>query len=181
MAWGAIAAAVAPTIINAIVSSTQGGDPSQGISVAMQELLNAGLPPDLSKALVLEQFKSAGAYTPELEKQIDSSVSQFSQLKEDQGLLSMQKQALRDIRQTASTGQTAASQAALNKASRDQSRDLNSKMQQLQMQAQMQGQANSGANQVAQMMAAQGSANSLADQQEQAVAQAAEIARHARS
>lgn len=153
---------------------------NESLQNGVNELLKIGVAPDMAKAIVLQQYKQAGTYTPQMEAQADKAVSAYSNLNEDQGTLGMQKSALQSIAQTGQTGMTAATQAALAKAQMLQDQDTKAKMQQIQMQNQAQGLGNSGMNQVQQMMAAQAGGNSMAQAGLDASSQAGNMAMQAK-
>jgi hypothetical protein len=113
----------------------------------------------------------------EAEMAIEQTHSEQANLQEaDPSLRKAQTQALRSLQQAGQTGMTSATQAALNKASRDSARDVQAKQQQIQQQLQAQGIANSGQAMLQQQLGAQQAANQMAEEQDRVAAMASQQA-----
>ena len=85
-----IAAPVLGGIVGGIFSSNGAEERAAAAQKALEQLNALGLPPDTSKALILQQFQSAGVLTPELQQDISLAASNVGQIKEDQSLRNAQ-------------------------------------------------------------------------------------------
>lgn len=126
---------------------------------AYEEINALGLPPNEAMPLILEKFKSAGMYTPELEQEIRQEVSKTSQIKEDPRLKDAQMRALESLSQSGRTGLTPADRAAYNKMRQDAQRDAEAKRQQIVQNMQARGQSGGGAELAAQLLSSQAAAD----------------------
>lgn len=140
----------------------------------IQQLKDA---PDISKPLLLQQYRQAGVLTPVLEQQINAQVPGL--IKTDQQYKDAQNQALNLLSQRATGGLTSADRAALQEAQQGATGAANAQMQSIDQQLQQRGLANSGSSLAMKLAAAQqganaaaGNSNSLA-QQEQSAREAA--------
>lgn len=115
LAGAAIAGPVVGGIIGNIASAADRARAQRAAEEAFAEIDALGLPPDLSKAVILEKFKRAGVYTPELEQEISAGLSKAEAIKEDPALREAQMGALNLIKERASTGYNAEDRAAANK------------------------------------------------------------------
>lgn len=143
---------------------------------ALQELLNAGLPPDLSKQILIEQYKSAGTLTPEMEKSIDQTSSAVANIKEDPSTRNAQMSALQQFQQLGRTGFGAQDRAALNQVQDETARNAEAKRQQIVQNYQARGQGGSGAEIAAALAGAQSSANQASKQGDDIASQASQRA-----
>ena len=123
---------------------------------AQKDIERVGAPPDLSREIILNKFKQAGLYKPELEQAIDLQQSKVSQIKEDASLRDAQTQALQMIMQRGRTGLTAEDRAAFNKLRAETARDSEAKRQQIMQSYQARGMGGAGAELAAQLQSAQG-------------------------
>ena len=125
---------------------------------AMSELLAIGMPPDLSKELVLKQFTSAGVMTPELEQEIKLGPSAVAGIKEDPSTREAQVQALQLLQQSG-RGISPQDRLKFNEARDQIQRDSEAKRQQILQNFQQRGMGGSGAELATQLSQAQASAN----------------------
>jgi len=101
---------LAPVVGGLVGNALSAGDreaaaEAQRRALAEIERLNAG--PDLARQIFLQEFKSAGVLTPEIEKAVDQGVSKVAQIEEDPTFKKAQMSALSDIMQVGRTGITA--------------------------------------------------------------------------
>jgi hypothetical protein len=80
---------------------------------AIQILLDAGYPPDISKQLVLKEYKANGIYTPELEQDVEQATTEMSAIKENKQVTDLQLNALKQIAQRAHGGLTPEDRVAM--------------------------------------------------------------------
>lgn len=175
MPWMA-AAAVAGPIVGGLVGNlmSQGDKKKQQkmMKQALAELEAVGYPPDLSKAMVVEELQRQGIYTPELQQEIDVAESEMGKITEDQSLRDAQKQALAMMQQRAQVGLGAEDRAALNEIRRQVQSDAEAKRQQIMQTMAARGQAGGGADLMAQLQASQGAADQAAAGSDAIMAQA---------
>lgn len=133
-----------------------------------------GLPPDLSKELILKEFERAGLYTPELEQDLNDTFaeSEMAKIQEDPELRKAQTEALSMMRNRAKVGLSAEDRAALNQVRNEVQRDAEAKRQQVLQQMQARGMGGSGAALVAQLQAGQDAQNLASQQSDTQMAQA---------
>jgi hypothetical protein len=129
---------------------------------AFSEIDSIGLPPNEAIPLLLEKFKSAGIYTPELETEIKQQVSKVAGIKEDSSLKDAQRMALETLQKTGRTGLSAQDRAAYNKLRQESQRDSEAKRQQIIQNMQARGQAGGGAELAASLMSSQAAADQQA-------------------
>jgi len=132
--------------------------------------------PDIQKPIILQQYKQAGIYTPEVEQLLkaqDPSIVKYSQQADTR---IAQQTALSQIQQRAVGGLSAADRAALAQAQQAAQGDVQSRIASIQQQMQQRGQAGGGADLAAQLAAAQSGASTEA-QNALNVAQMSEQAR----
>lgn len=135
-----------------------------------------GMPPDQSAAVILNQYKQAGIYTPQLEQQVKDSISAYSQIKGNQTAHDTQVKALQQMSQYGKAGLTADERAASRLAQSDVQRQNEANQQSIIQSMQQRGQAGSGAELAARMGAQQGTANSASEQADRISATAAQRA-----
>lgn len=148
----------------------------QAINAMIAKLDQVGMPPDQSAAIILEQYKQAGILTPQLEQQVKDSVSQFAQIKTDQGVRNMQVKALQQMSQLGRTGMTADERAAGRVAQAGVQSDLEAKQQQIIQNLQARGQAGGGAEIAARLGSSQAAANRGSEEADRVSAMAAQRA-----
>jgi hypothetical protein len=161
-AGGALtAAAIAGPIIGGVMggmSASKGRKAaSAAAAAAIAELEKVGMPPDLSKQLVLQRFQSEGILTPELEQDIHLEASQTAQIKESAGLRDAQMDALNTLGQVSRGGLRPEDRQAYNELRASTQRDSEAKRQQIIQQMQSRGMGSSGANLATQLQSAQAS------------------------
>jgi len=139
---------------------------------AMQQLIGTGMPPDLARQVILQQYKSAGKLNPELEQALSLGPSEVAGIKEDPKLREAQMQALQQMQQAGHTGQTAQDQLNNLKMQNQVNADNRSRQASILQNAQARGQGGAGATLAAQLQSAQGNANLASEQGLQLAAQA---------
>jgi hypothetical protein len=163
----AVGQAAAP-IIGGLMGSMLGSDDREAAAAnmakAVQALQDVGLPPDLSHAIILEKFKSAGVLTPQLEQDLGHVTSKFAEFKEDQNLKNVQTDALSALSQRAKTGLSAEDQSNLNQIRTKALSDAEGQKQAVVQQMAARGMGGSGNELVAQLAAGQNAANQEASQ-----------------
>ena len=155
----ALAASVAAPIVGGLVGNlmSQGDRAKQRkmMSQALEELKAAGLPPDLSKEIIYQQFQQVGILTPELEQELNLAESETAKIKEDSKLRDSQTQALDLISKAARTGLRPEDRAALNDIRQSVQRDAEAKRQQIMSSMAARGMGGSGSELLAQLSAGQ--------------------------
>lgn len=133
-----------------------------------------GLPPDVSKELILKEFQRVGMYTPELEQDLNDTFaeSEVGKIQEDPSLRKAQVEALSSMQNRAKVGLSAEDRAALNQVRNEVQRDAEAKRQQVLQQMQSRGMGGSGASLVAQLQAGQDAQNLASQQSDTQMAQA---------
>ena len=144
----------------------------KAIKKAIKELESLGFPPDLSKAIVVEELQRQGIYTPELQQEIEVAESEMGKIQEDTSIKDAQRQALAMLQQRATTGIGAEDRAALNEVRRQVQTDAEAKRQQIMQTMAARGQAGGGADLMAQLQAAQGAADQASAGSDTIMAQA---------
>ena len=134
---------------------------SNEAGIANQILQQIQQAPDVSKPLILQQYKQAGLLTPQMEQAISAGPSALSGVQSDAQSLNAQRQALSQLQQRSTQGLTAADRAALAQAQQGAQSDTQAKIGQIlqQQQAQMGGQGSTGRTLAAELQAAQGGSN----------------------
>jgi len=162
-AGGMMAAAVAGPLIGGIlgsISSSSGRKAAAAASAqAMAQLQAIGLPPDLSREIILKQYQVQGVLTPEIQEDLNLQVSQVSQIQEDPSLRSAQMESLGMLGQSARGGFTSADRAAYNQMRQSTQRDSEAKRQQIMQQMQARGHGGSGPELMAQLQSGQAAAD----------------------
>lgn len=146
----------------------------------IQDLQNA---PDISKPLILEQYRQQGILTPQMEQQVNLGISQASQVKANPQLQAAQMQALQQMGERAQGGLTASDRAAFNQMRSQAQADQQAKQAQIMQTAQAQsgGAGTMGATLAAKLSAAQAGANTEAMNSDQLAAMANQNALQAAS
>jgi hypothetical protein len=171
-------AMVAGPIVGGLVGNVMSqGDRSaqkKAMKQALAELESVGLPPDLSKEIIYQQFQQAGVLTPQLEEDLSDSFaeSEVSKIQEDPELRKAQVEALTSMQRRAKVGLSAEDRAALNQVRTEVQRDAEAKRQQVLQQMQARGMGGSGAALVAQLQAGQDAQNLASQQSDTQMAQA---------
>lgn len=159
-----VAAPIVGGLIGNMAASKDRKQQQAAIAQAVNELKSVGLPPDLSKEIIYQQFQQVGILTPQLEEDIDIAESEIAKIKEDPALRDTQMQALEMFKQQAQSGMGAQERAALNEIRGQVAKDTEAKRQQIISDAQRRGQAGGGAELVAQLQATQGGADTASAQ-----------------
>jgi hypothetical protein len=129
---------------------------------AMEKINEVGAPPNLARDIFLEEFKSAGVLTPELEQNINIEASKVAQIQEDPRLKDAQLRALEQMQQ-AGRGLSPQERATFNKLRSEVQRDAEAKRQQIIQNMQARGQAGGGAELAASLMASQAGADQASE------------------
>jgi hypothetical protein len=159
---GTAIAAAAPAVGGLLGRLFSGGARKKAEELSNQafaEIDALGLPPNEAMPLLLEKFKSAGMYTPELEQGINHEVSKVAGIKEDPMLKDAQMRALETLQKTGRGGLSASDRAAFNKLRQDTQRDAEAKRQQIIQNMQARGQAGGGAELAASLLSSQAAAD----------------------
>lgn len=146
-------------VVGNLASAGDRRDARDKMSEAMGELMSLGMPPDLSKRLVLEQYQQAGMLTPELEQEIALADPLAAKIQEDPRLREAQMQALASMQQRGKMGLTAQDRALLNQTRQEVQRDVRGAEEAAIMDAAARGQGGSGNELVARLNAQQAGAN----------------------
>jgi hypothetical protein len=155
----AIAAPVIGGIMGGISSSKSRKQAAAAAAAAYAELSKVGLPPDLSREVILQKFQEMGILTPELEQDFDLQASQVAQIQEDPQLRNAQLEALSTLGQVSRGGLRAEDRAAYNELRNRVQQDAEAKRQQLLQSMQAKGMGGSGAELMAQLQSSQASAD----------------------
>lgn len=157
------AGVVASSVIGGLMSSSSAKKAAKAqqaaAAAAFAELNKLGLPPDISKEVILKQFQNMGVLTPELEQEINLQSSEVAQIQEDPALRNAQMDALSTLGGVSRGGLRAEDRAAYNELRARVQQDAESKRQQILQQMQARGMASSGANLATQLQSAQASAD----------------------
>lgn len=165
MGWGIAAGMAAAPIVGGIVGNIMSAGDREKAQQAMQNAFNiinaVQAPPDLSKAILIQQFQKAGVYTPQLEQNINVAFSNVANLQENPEGRQAQLSALQGLQQAGRLGETAESRNALLQSLRGINQNTNSQIQSILQNAQARGGgvSSSGAALAAQLNAAQAGAN----------------------
>lgn len=146
---------------------------------AFNELLGIGMPPDLSKELILQHFQQAGLLNPEMEQAIEQTYSAVQQMQEDPTGRNTQLEALAKLKNLSKSGLGAEDRAALNQVRDQVQRDLEGKRQQILQSYQARGMGGSGAELIAQLQGSQAGANQASMEGDRLAAMAQQRAREA--
>lgn len=177
---GLIAAAVAAPVVGGIMGSISASSgrkaAAAAAAAALAELNKIGLPPDLSKQIILEKFQSQGVLTPELEQDINLQASQVAQIKEDPSLRANQMDVLSTLGQVSRGGLRAEDRAAYNELRQATQRDSEAKRQQILQQMQARGMGGSGNELMTQLQSAQAAEDAQSAGADRLAAQASQNA-----
>lgn len=170
---GQVAAPILGGIIGNIFSSGDRAEAEKLMGQAYDEINKVGAAPDIAREIILNKFKSAGMYKPELEQAITLGQSKVEQIRTDPSLREAQLGALAQLKQLSDTGFGAQDRAALNKIQNESARSQQAKQQQIIQEMRQRGMGTSGAGIAAALMASQEGANAEADAADRIAAQAA--------
>ncbi len=144
-------------------------------------LANAGVPPDLSKAIIMQKFQEAGMMSPELEQHVALGPSAIAGIGEDAALREAQTGALQKLQQVSRGGLRPEDRAAYNQLRNEGAAALQGKIGQIQQGFQARGQGGQGAELAAMLGASQEGANRASQQGDQISADASRRALEALS
>lgn len=177
MPWMAAAAGGASLAggIMGYMASKDAMKAAQNAAAAAAAQYNGIVPPEV-KQLILEEYKRAGTYTPEMEDAFDAGVSQYQQVQENPEMLQAQKGALEMLRQRSATGLGPEDRAALNQVRGEVQRDAQAKNEQIKQDMQARGLGGSGSELAMQLAASQESAGRSSEEADRLAAQASQNA-----
>lgn len=150
---------IAGGIASREASRGDAGKARDAANIAMAKLDEIGLPPDLAKKIVFEQFQQKGILTPELEEHINTGPSKMEEISEDPALKDAQMNALQILSKRGKGGFNPEDRAALNEVRNKIATDTEAKRQQILQNFQARGQAGGGAELIAALQGAQSGAN----------------------
>lgn len=157
--------------------ATAAGNAQKAAIAAMIAKLDAiGMPPDQSAKLILDQYKQAGILTPQLEQQVQASVSDFSKIKTDEATRGMQVQALQRMAQLGKAGLTPDERAQMRQLQAQAAQQGQSAQQAIIQNLAARGQGGQGAEIAARLGASQGAAQQASSAADQVSALAAQRA-----
>lgn len=148
-------------VIGALSSEADRNAASEAREKALKKINSLGAGPDLSRKIFLEEFKSAGVLTPEMEKAVDVDATKIGQIQEDPRFKEAQMQALRGMQERGKTGFTAEERAQLAQSRAEAERSAEAKRGQILAGLRARGAMDSGAGLAAQL----GSSEELASRQ----------------
>ena len=134
------------------------------ISAMIDKLDKVGMPPDQSALLILDQYQQAGILTPQLEQALQDSVTEFKNIKRDEGTRQFQVKALQQMAQYGRAGLTPDEAAEMRKARQGVQQDLEAKQQQIIQNLAARGQAGGGAEIAARLGASQAAADRASEE-----------------
>lgn len=176
MAAGGMMTMAAVAVVGGIMSSMSASkgrkEAAAAAAAAYRELEKIGLPPDLSKEVIMKQFSNEGILTPELEQDINIQASQVAQIKEDPSLRAAQMESLDMLGQVSRGGLRAEDRGAFNDLLRQTQRDSEAKRQQILQQYQSRGMGGSGAELMTQLQSAQAASDQQSASADKMAAQA---------
>lgn len=178
MPAGGLAVAGGAAILGPLLGGIIGAQQSQAdrnaanaaAQAAYAQIQQVGAPPDAWANIILQQFKQAGVYSPQLEQQVQLGVTQAQNVQANPALQNAQMNALNQLSQFANTGNTAQTQAQLNQAEQQVGAATQGQLQGIRQNMQSRGLSGSGSELAQQLSAAQGGANLLSNQGLQAAA-----------
>jgi len=180
MAWQMAAATIAAPIVGGIVGNIMSKKDRAAARAAlergMKELDAIGLPPDLSKRIIYDQFQQVGILTPELEEDIELADTKVKLIKEAPELQEAQMDALSSIMERGKVGLTDMERAELNQIREQVQTDAQAKAEQIIQQMAARGQSSPLLEAVLQQKAAQDSADRASMEGDRLVAMATQNA-----
>lgn len=177
------AGVVASSVIGGLLSSSSAKKAAKAqqaaAAAAFAELNKLGLPPDISKEVILKQFSSMGILSPELEQEVNLQESQVSKIQEDPSLRNASMEVLNTLGGMSRGGLRAEDRAAYNELRSRVQQDAEAKRQQLMQKFSSIGMTNSGANIASQLQSIQASADSASAGADSLAAEASRAAANA--
>src|SRR6202007_1155614 len=126
---GVVAAPVVGGLLGGIMGNSSRKQQLAMMQQAYSELQKVGLPPDLSKEIILQKFQSAGVLTPQLEQDINLAHSAVADIKEDSSLRNAQMESLGTLGNLSRGGLSAGDRASYNELRNQVQRDAEAKRQ----------------------------------------------------
>jgi hypothetical protein len=142
----------------------------------IQQLNSVGMPPNQSAQIILDQYKSAGTLTPELEQYINSQASAMSSATGNAQAQQTQMQALQRMSQVGQAGMTPQEMAQQRQMQQQVQSNLQGNQQSIIQNMASRGQGGSGAEVAARLGAAQQAANTGSSAADQTAATASQQA-----
>lgn len=173
---GAIAAPLIGGIIGSSSASKARKAAAAAAAAAYAELQKIGMPPDISKEVILQQFASQGTLTPELQQEIELQATEVAKIQEDPALRNAQLDVLNTLGNVSRTGLQASDRSAYNELRARTQQDAEAKRQQILQQMQARGMGSSGASLAAQLQSSQASADEASAGADRLAAQASQNA-----
>lgn len=175
-AIGGLAAIFAPIIGGAIAEGETREErrkSEEAFNKAMEHINAIGAPPDMARAILLKEFKSAGVYTPAIEEAITQSTSKVAEMQErDPSLREAQKSALSAFTELGKTGLSAEDRLALRTARQQAETANRGRIEAIKQNMAQRGIAGGGAELAAQMASAQAADEGLSMAADRQAAQA---------
>lgn len=175
MPWAVPVAMAAGSLAGSLIGDKRAAGAQQAAQEAAQaavdQLKSLGMPPDMARQVILQQYKQAGTLTPELEKAINLGPSAVANIQEDPTLRNAQMQALQQYQQAGHTGFTAQDQLNNQRMQNQVNGDNQSRIASIIQGAQQRGESGSGASLAAQLLGTQSAANNESEQGLQLAAQ----------
>lgn len=159
--------------------SAKGAAAAQANALAEQMARLQGISVPEAQKLVIEELRSQGQLTPELQEALTQAPSEVAEIQEDPALREVQTQALELIKQRAQGGLSAADRASYNQLRGNVARDQAAKEQQILQQMQARGLGGSGAELAMQLANAQNSSQQASEESDRLAAQASRNAMEA--
>ncbi len=162
MYFGPAGAAVGSQLggaLGSILGSDDGDNSAELQRQAMQLLLDAGEPPDVARALILEKYQALGMPQAELAPEVEQAVTKMSGVNADPRLKQAQMQALQSLQGVGSSGMRPEDRAMLMEANDLANQEAKSQQATILQNMQQRGMSGSGAEIAAMLGSQQGNAN----------------------
>lgn len=176
ISMSAVAAPLVGGLLGGVSASSGRKAAAAAAAQALQQLNAIGMPPDMSKEIILRQYQSQGVLTPELLQDINLQSSQTAQITEDPSLRNAQMEALDTLGQVSRGGLRSEDRAAYNELRQKTQQDAEAKRQQILQSLSAQGQGGSGNALIAQLQAGQAAEDQASAQADRLAAQASQNA-----
>jgi hypothetical protein len=157
-------ASIGGSVIGAVAGSGDQQAARAAALAAFQQYANLGIPPNMAQPLVLQNLKSQGVLTPQLQQEINLGPSQLANIHQNQADVNAQQSALSSLIQQGAGGMTPQEKAAFIQMQGSNLGAANAQRQSILQQAQQQGIADSGTKLAAQLQAGQSGANNALSQ-----------------
>jgi hypothetical protein len=153
--------AIASSVTGALEQSAQQQAAMNQAQEAIQQYNNLGVPPDLAAPIILQQMKSAGTLTPQLEQTLTQSPSALAGYQNNQTYQNAQQSALNSMLQRGQGGLTASDRAAYNQVQSQNAQAVQGQQGAIQQQYQSMGQGGGGTQLAAELANQQGQDQNL--------------------